>query len=178
MFFTKKYNLQNWKLDDIHKHLYWHVVSSLINISDTKIKLRVQMQKPLKCRLKFSSKMSILIRLHLCRFSNFTLMTMHRFLYCHQSEIIEHKHRSLSKMLILEENFRLALRGVCNLTLQILFKLLFFFCCHYQLYHIIRWLKNDNGLNNCQVLNPNRNWQNKTWPDKHTHTHTTTTTMY
>lgn len=30
---------------------------------------------------------------------------------------------------------------------------------------------NDNGLNNSQVLNPTRNWQNKTDPDTHIHTH-------
>ncbi len=65
--------------------------------------------KASKCRLKFSSKMSIFIRLlYLYIYIQlFHFYCIENDLYiAFQSKITEHKHRSLIQILILDENFR------------------------------------------------------------------------
>jgi len=62
--------------------------------------------KASKCHFKFSSKMSIFIKLvYLSSVISLKLQLIGN-LHCHLSEITELKYASLIKMIILEENFK------------------------------------------------------------------------
>jgi len=62
--------------------------------------------KSSKCHLKFSSKMSIFIKLVYLSSVISLKRQLISNLHCHLSEITELKYTSLIKMIILEENFK------------------------------------------------------------------------